>query len=295
MKWWLPLIVLVLSACSSLATAPTDERENEDTPPTTEEQEAAEEVDKEDPPTNTETPVPNTEEEDDESKNENTSDNTRDPFSPQLEKEAFNQVKEVNGVPTIQNPQNVYTLVNKEMALPSDYKPSDLVRPNVRFVFGSEDVEKAYLRQDAANALEALFQAAIDADITLFATSGYRSYATQDYLFQAEIDQVGYEEAVRAVAEPGTSEHQTGLSMDITAASVNYSLTESFEDTPEGTWLRENAHLFGFILRYPKEMESVTGYKYEPWHFRYVGKEIAKEIFKRGITYEEFIEEAESV
>ncbi|WAA09875.1 M15 family metallopeptidase [Fervidibacillus albus] len=93
-----------------------------------------------------------------------------------------------------------------------------------------------------------------------------------------------------AVAQPGTSEHQTGLTMDITAYSVNQQLVESFGQTEEGKWLENNAHQYGYILRYPKGKETITGYKYEPWHFRYVGVEAATVIFENGWTLEEFFE-----
>jgi D-alanyl-D-alanine carboxypeptidase len=91
------------------------------------------------------------------------------------------------------------------------------------------------------------------------------------------------------VARPGTSEHQTGLTMDITAKSVGLELVESFENTAEGKWLASNAHNYGFILRYPKGKTNITGYAFEPWHYRYVGVDIATDIFNRGITLEEYM------
>lgn len=212
-----------------------------------------------------------------------------------LPEEYFNELKEVDGKQVIQNVENVYILVNKEMNLPSDYVPGDLVRPDVRFVFGDEDIEKSYLRREAARALEKMFQAAEAEGIYLFASSGYRSYNRQKTIFQAKVAEVGEEKALEVVAYPGQSEHQTGLAMDITAASNHFLLTETFADTTEGKWLAENAHRFGFILRYPKGKEMITGYNYEPWHFRYVGEEYAKIIYENNWTLEEFFQAARSL
>lgn len=212
-----------------------------------------------------------------------------------LGKKYFNIVEKQHGKEVIQNVNNILILVNKKSAyLPDDYVPSDLVRPNVQFSFGDQDIEKSYLKKDAAEALEEMFKQAESEGIHLFAVSGYRSYNRQMEVFQAEVNKVGEEKAMEAVANPGQSEHQTGLSMDISAQSVNFDLTESFENTPEGKWLRENAHKFGFILRYPKGKESITEYEYEPWHFRYVGKEAAKIIYEKDWTLEEFFQNAKA-
>ncbi|HEY4552457.1 MAG TPA: M15 family metallopeptidase [Bacillaceae bacterium] len=205
-----------------------------------------------------------------------------------LEASYFNEIQEVNGEKEIRNPENVLALVNKVFALPSVYEPGDLVRPSVAFSFGNQEIEKSYMRKEAAQALEQMFLAAKKENIQLLAASGYRSYSRQVAVLDAEISKVGKEQAVQAVAPPGKSEHQTGLAMDITSESVKFGLTESFGETPEGQWLRDNAHKFGFILRYPKGKESITGYQYEPWHFRYVGTEAAKTIFENNWTLEEY-------
>lgn len=207
-----------------------------------------------------------------------------------LPAEFFNEIKEVDGTNVIQNPDNILALIDKEFALPADYVPADLVRPNVPFSFGDQDVEKSYLRKEAARALEEMFAQAKKEGIELYAVSGYRSYERQKILFDLEVTKVGEEKAIEAVAYPGNSEHQSGLAMDISSPSVNYELTQKFGETPEGIWLKENAHKFGFILRYPKEKEAITGYKYEPWHFRYVGKEAAKVIYENQLTLEEYFQ-----
>ncbi|WP_243503700.1 M15 family metallopeptidase [Cytobacillus oceanisediminis] len=219
-----------------------------------------------------------------ESKNEMSAE--KDPLS--LEASYFNEVKVVNDRNVIQNPENVLVLVNKQFSLPESYEPLQLVIPEVAFSFGKLDVEKSYMRQDAAKALETLFAEALKEGAELFAVSGYRSYARQSQVFEAEVKRAGKEKAVQAVAIPGSSEHQTGLSMDISSRSANLELSEKFGETNEGKWLAENAHRYGFILRYPKGKETITGYQYEPWHFRYVGSEAAKVIYEKKWTLEEY-------
>ncbi|WP_404324481.1 D-alanyl-D-alanine carboxypeptidase family protein [Cytobacillus firmus] len=219
-----------------------------------------------------------------ESKNEMSTE--KDPLS--LEAFYFNEVKVVNGRNVIQNPENVLALVNKQFSLPDGYEPLQLVIPEVAFSFGKLDLEKSYMRQDAAKALENLFAGALNEEVELFAVSGYRSYARQSQVFEAEVNRVGKEKAVQAVAIPGNSEHQTGLSMDISSRSANLELSEKFGETNEGKWLAENAHRYGFILRYPEGKETITGYQYEPWHFRYVGYEAAKVIYEKKWTLEEY-------
>ena len=180
------------------------------------------------------------------------------------------------------------TLVNKEHPLPPEYVPSDLVVPNVPFSF-AEDHPKKQMRQEAAEALENLFAAAAKDGIHLVAVSGFRSYERQEAIFQRNASQMGEAEANRVRARPGESEHQTGLAMDVSAASVDYRLTEEFGSTEEGRWLQNNAARFGFIIRYPKEKEHVTGYQYEPWHLRYVGSSAAQTIANKALTLEEFL------
>lgn len=212
-----------------------------------------------------------------------------------LEAAFFNEVKEVDGKKVIQNPTNFLSLVNKEFFLAAEYEPEDLVRPKVAFSFGDEDIEKSYLRKEAAEALEKMFAKAEKEGIYLFAVSGYRSYHRQESILHAEIEKVGEEKALEAVAPPGSSEHQSGLSMDISSESVQFQLTEEFGEKKEGKWLRENAHHFGFILRYPKGKEDITKYKYEPWHFRYVGKEAAIIIYENDWTLEEFFHNVKKI
>ena len=187
----------------------------------------------------------------------------------------------------VENPYDVLALVNKEHALPSDYLPEDLVVPDVRFPF-TEDVPKKQLRKVAATALENLFKSSEEAGLELFAQSGYRSYERQEAIFNNNIERHGEEHANTYSARPGESEHQTGLVMDVTNQAVNFELTTEFGETEEGIWLKDNAHKYGFIIRYPKDKEDITKYQYEPWHIRYVGKNLAKELHEKEITLEEF-------
>ncbi|HZG75871.1 MAG TPA: M15 family metallopeptidase [Paenibacillus sp.] len=180
--------------------------------------------------------------------------------------------------------------VNKQNPLDASYKPDDLVVPDVKFSFDGDNPKKQ-LRREAAEALEKLFAKAEEDGIELRAVSGYRSYATQKAIFERNAKLKGEEEANRTSAYPGQSEHQTGLAMDVSAASVNYALEEAFGETAEGIWLAENAPSFGFIIRYPQNKEDITGYKYEPWHLRYLGVDIAEFVTEQGLTLEEFLEE----
>ncbi|KGP72710.1 D-alanyl-D-alanine carboxypeptidase family protein [Pontibacillus yanchengensis] len=206
-----------------------------------------------------------------------------------LQSEYINNVEQVNGKPVIQNPENQLALVNKDNYLPSSYTP-ELVRPKVDFVFGDQKLNKALMRPEAANHLEELFNAAAEDGINILATSGYRSYERQQTLFQQEVEESGREAAEEVVAIPGSSEHQSGLAMDITSPSVDYHLVQRFGDTEAGQWLEENAYKYGFILRYPQGKKDVTGYQYEPWHFRYVGKAYAEIIHNNNITLEEYFQ-----
>lgn len=188
----------------------------------------------------------------------------------------------------VKNVDDILVLVNKKRNLPSDYIPKDLTIPNVRFPF-TEDNPKKNLRKEAADALEKLFEEAEKDDIILYAVSGYRSYNRQKTLFDNKSNQVGPEAANLVVAYPGQSEHQTGLAMDVSSESANFSLEEYFEDTPEGKWLKDNAHRAGFIIRFKKDATDITGYSYEPWHIRYVGEDVAREIYERDIVLEEYL------
>lgn len=148
------------------------------------------------------------------------------------------------------------------------------------------------MRKVAASAIEKLFAAAKKDGIDIKAVSGYRSYATQKSIFDRNASIKGEAVANKTSARPGQSEHQTGLAMDISSASAGYDLQQSFGNTKEGKWLKANAHKYGFIIRYGKDQEKLTGYSYEPWHVRYVGVYIAGEITSQKLTLEQYLERA---
>lgn len=183
----------------------------------------------------------------------------------------------------IADPTDILVLVNKTTSLDQDYLPPDLVSVDL------PGVRETQLRKAAATALEDLFDAAALKNLTLYCCSGYRSYQSQDQLYAENVNAYGQKEADLVSAKPGQSEHQTGLAMDVTAESVNFDLLESFGQTPEGQFIKNNAHLYGYIIRYPEDQTAITGYAYEPWHLRYVGKDVAAEIFKNSLTFEAYL------
>lgn len=183
--------------------------------------------------------------------------------------------------------ESVAVLVNKEFALPEDYKPEDLVYPDVRFTF-KEKIDKRMMRKEAAQALEELFAAAENDGVYLAGVSAYRSHSTQTSLFNRYVAKDGEEKAKTYSAVPGHSEHETGLAIDVSGSDGKCAADDCFGGTKEANWLDEHATEYGFIIRYPDGKESITGYKYEPWHLRFVGKEIAADIAERDITLEEY-------
>lgn len=199
------------------------------------------------------------------------------------------QVKFSQQDAAVSDASSILVLVNKHRKLSEDYVPSDLVKPNVTFAF-KEDINKRYMRKQAAEALEKLFADSKKESLELIAISGYRSYARQKSLYDREVRTVGENEAEKYVAKPGSSEHQTGLAMDLSCKSLGYILDDTFEDTDEGKWIKNNCYRYGFILRYPKGKEDITGFGYEAWHIRYVGKEAASQIFSKSITLEEYFD-----
>ncbi len=172
-------------------------------------------------------------------------------------------------------------LVNRQWTVTESYEPEDLRQAEVP---GS--VRR--MRDEAAAALEEMFAACKEeTGVTLISVSGYRSYASQSNIYSRKLRAVRKDEAKAQeyVAPPGASEHQLGLAMDIGQRNKVH-LNDKFADTVGGKWATENSWRFGFILRYGKEWEDVTGYKYESWHFRYVGKEAAKKIHEANVPYE---------
>ncbi len=190
--------------------------------------------------------------------------------------------------------KNAYLiLANKETPLGEDYEPTDLK------VLECKTNKTMELREDAANALYAMMLAMSAEGIEdVFVTSAYRSYTYQVGLFDKYVQEhmdggMTREEAEAAALEysarAGTSEHQTGLCLDFMTSDMT-DLDESFENTAAFRWLSENAYKYGFILRYPSDKVDVTGYKYEPWHYRFVGRTAAVEIYNSELCLEEYLE-----
>ncbi|WP_453993381.1 cell wall-binding repeat-containing protein [Bacillus nitroreducens] len=191
--------------------------------------------------------------------------------------------------PIINKNSETLRLVNKSNSLSKNFVPKNLVVPNIRF--STTIPERKKVNKEAGAALEKMFRAANQAGITLYAQSGYRSYATQKMLYNNYVARHGEKEANRFSAKPGQSEHQTGLAMDVTSKSVDLQLVEKFGDTKEGKWVAKNAAKYGFIIRYPKGKENLTGYMYEPWHLRYVGVEHAIFMEKHQLILEQYLSE----
>lgn len=185
------------------------------------------------------------------------------------------------------NPSSITVFVNKEHSIPKKYIPEKLVTVNVYFHLTSYD-ERTLMRPEAAQALEKLFASAEESGYKLCGVSGYRSYTRQYNIFTNNILTKGKEHTLKYSAAPGTSEHQTGLAMDVSCESLRYDLSTSFSETPEGIWLSQNAYRYGYIIRYPKNKSNITGYAYEPWHIRYVGKGLAKYLYENDLSLEEY-------
>ncbi|MGW6662389.1 M15 family metallopeptidase [Peribacillus sp. NPDC055009] len=191
------------------------------------------------------------------------------------------------GLQTLAHPEGIPVLVNKQYSLPEDYKPADLIYPKVDFIF-QDKIEKRMMREEAGKALEVMFQAAEKENMHFAGVSAYRSHQRQIEVFNNYVAKDGEEKAKTYSAMPGTSEHETGLAIDVTTHDGACAAQDCFGDTNEAAWLAEHAHEYGFIIRYPEGKENITGYKYEPWHIRYVGVATATEIFEAKITLEEY-------
>ena len=169
------------------------------------------------------------------------------------------EIKEINGVTYVGG-----TLIaNKTYGLPSTYNPGGLT-------------------SECQAAFNKLVAGAREDGLSIYIVSGFRSYATQQRLYNNYCASDGQAAADTYSARPGHSEHQTGLAIDVN------SLSHTFADTAEGKWLAANAHKYGFIIRYGKNKQSVTGYVYEPWHIRYVGVDLAQDVYNSGLSLEEY-------
>lgn len=176
---------------------------------------------------------------------------------------------------------NGYTIANKDGAYYVTVGRTEILVVNKTYEL-SKNYNPGGLTSETRSAFNNLVEAAAEDGLSITNQSGFRSYATQQNVYNGWVSTYGQTQADRISARPGHSEHQTGMAIDVN------SLDESFGETPEGKWLAKNAYKFGFIIRYPEGKENVTGYAYEPWHIRYVG-EIAEDIYNSGLTLEEYL------
>lgn len=190
-----------------------------------------------------------------------------------LESDFYNNIKTIN-------PNSYDFIVNKNYKLKENYIPNDLEKISLEYACNDK-----YLRHDARIHFEEMAKQAKLEGYNIIAVSTYRSYDYQYKLYNNYVKEKGIHYADMASARAGHSEHQTGLAVDIADRSLDY---DNFEATKEFNWVKKNAHKYGFILRYPKARFHITGFKYEPWHYRYVGIEIATYIYENNLTLEEY-------
>lgn len=181
-----------------------------------------------------------------------------------------NTIKKYYGITYIDN----VIIANKTYSLPSNFAPNNLVTIN-GYIKVVDYVKDAFneLKSDSTSI-----------GLNIYASSGYRSYSDQNYIYNNYVSWDGQENADTYSARAGHSEHQTGLAIDVNT------IDSSFEGTSESNWLKDNCYKYGFIIRYPKGKENITGYMYEPWHIRHVGKDLAAKLYNNGdwITLEEY-------
>lgn len=175
-------------------------------------------------------------------------------------------------------------IVNKFYQLDSSYSPDDIVTVPTTYAWGTYGSIK--VRQIAYDAFLDMWNAANEDGYYLMINSAYRTFEEQETVYNNYKDKRGQKYADSIAARPGSSEHQTGLCLDI--FSKNNSNKSTFKDTEEAAWLKNNAHKYGFILRYPEDKVNITGYNFESWHYRYVGIEAATYCYENDITYEEY-------
>jgi D-alanyl-D-alanine carboxypeptidase len=191
---------------------------------------------------------------------------------------------------SIDDPESTWLVSNKHRPLsPISYEPTTLRAPALADP-QTQNPSRQELRDEVAWATERLATAMSNAGAgTLVLNSGYRPYEEQKAIYERTNNQQGFAVAEQLVARAGYSEHQTGLAADFSASGQGCVILVCFGQTEAGIWIKENAHFFGFIIRYPEGKEPITGFQYEPWHLRYVGIALALEMKEKGIqTLEEF-------
>lgn len=185
----------------------------------------------------------------------------------------YKDIKVINRV-------NIDTLVNKNIRLEKEYVPNDLELLDIKYA-----CKDKYLRKEAKIFFEKMAEDAKNDGLNIVATSTYRSYDYQEKLYNNYCLDKGVYYADMASARAGHSEHQTGLAVDVADSSLDY---DNFEGTKEFIWMNKNSYKYGYILRYPKAKFHITGFKYEPWHYRYVGTKLSYYLYKNNLTLDEY-------
>jgi len=208
--------------------------------------------------------------------------------TPEPTEETTEPTQEASGCDTITldaaftDTNSLLLLANKKVKLPDGYVPSDLVDAGIPCSNGS-----ATMKAEAAAALQNMYRDAAANGVSLMISSAYRGESYQQRLYSTYSAEYGQAVADTISSRPGYSDHQTGLAADFVEQGP-YDLQEEFEGTASGQWLAANAHNYGFIMRYPQGKDAVTGYSYEPWHYRYVGVDYATAIYNAGLSFEEY-------
>lgn len=177
---------------------------------------------------------------------------------------------------------NYKMLINKNNPLPKTYIPKNLINANSKYK------DNIYINQEVLSKFKLMQQDALKKGYQIDIMSGYRDYEYQEKIYNKQLKEKGYANTFRKIAKPGTSEHQTGLAIDICIYKDNKCYIEhELENTKELEWLEKNTYKYGFVLRYPKEKEDITGYDYEPWHYRFVAN-LSHILYKNNLTLEEY-------
>lgn len=189
--------------------------------------------------------------------------------------------KEYYKDPIINDNYSIDMIINKYNGVSENFEPNNLTKIPSEYCKSTEEEE--YLTKDALNAYTEMYEAAKAEGYDLLVNSAYRSYQNQDEVYQTYYNLYGENYVKKYAAKPGFSEHQTGLALDVASSHSNI-----FEESKEFTWMKENSYKYGFVLRFPKNKADVTGFKYEAWHYRYVGKDIAKYMYENNLTFDEY-------
>lgn len=191
-----------------------------------------------------------------------------------------NNEKEYTNIKSADVSKGILTLVNKYYALNEKYSPKNIVNISLQHSYSDNKIIK-----EVNDAFVLLYNDAKKLGYNIIVSTSYKDYSNQEKLYTVDKNNRGTEHADKYIARPGHSEHQLGLAIDVDLYNKKY---DKFEDTDEYKWLIDNAHKYGFILRYPKDKVNITGYNFEPWHYRYVGNDISEYIYKNKITFDEY-------